>query len=771
MEIIRQAIRNGRVDDSLANELATRKFECELWDYKEKIDLTSSEAKAEIARDCAAFHNKEGGYILIGVKDKTWDITGVDETILTSITQTHINDIIRSYIGERFGIIYRVCRIPLCRKPLGLIYVPPRTGRPVIMKKNGPQIGRDIMFRQGDIFIRSADSTCRATTDSHIEAIWGETAVSLPKVEPSNWNVVEYGFRLPPKPEPLIGRDRDRETVFQSLDSRNRWWISSIEGLGGVGKTALASEIVWELYREKRFETIISVSAKNRELSENRILPLKPELIGIDSVVDAILEATGFKEDLCSPIQVRIEMAKQLLESTESLLFLDNLETVDDPRVFDFLKNLPQPTRALVTSRRQPETGEDRIRLTGLAQTDSVKLVHRLLETWNLLQLADEESINSIVRTSGGLPLAILWLVGQVRLQQSTSFISQLNKEVPIVPEQILEFSFRNMFNLLSEDQKLILKLSALSPQEPLSIEHYMHLAEWDRDRTNKALNGLIQSSLFLTNATSSGITYSVLPITASFAFSELVKNRDYESAVRARYREMQFRQQDAKAIVDYLQSLFHGKDEAEQLAVGLAKAAAEEYSAGNYDKGRSLFDQAESYYDKSPYVFYTRATSELNAGNSAQAYVYFERATKLILKPTAKDAVVWKMWGQALKQEGDWQRAIEKLSIALSLNENDPYILHMMAFCQSKIGQYSGADRTYSKALQIIGDSNPRQRKLTLTAMAQNIYQWGENLERAINLINEAERLPGSNKRTIKLYDSIEKLIAEKKTMAKRVK
>jgi predicted HTH transcriptional regulator len=93
LESILQAIRSGRLDDSLAEELVTKQFESQLWDFKEELNLDSI-GKAELAKDCAALHNTDGGYIIVGVKDKTWEVLGVEESILRSIDQTHINNAI-----------------------------------------------------------------------------------------------------------------------------------------------------------------------------------------------------------------------------------------------------------------------------------------------------------------------------------------------------------------------------------------------------------------------------------------------------------------------------------------------------------------------------------------------------------------------------------------------------------------------------------------------------------------------------------------------------
>lgn len=48
MEIIKQAIRNGRLDDGIAQELLGKKFESEFWDYKKDIDLETAIGKGEL---------------------------------------------------------------------------------------------------------------------------------------------------------------------------------------------------------------------------------------------------------------------------------------------------------------------------------------------------------------------------------------------------------------------------------------------------------------------------------------------------------------------------------------------------------------------------------------------------------------------------------------------------------------------------------------------------------------------------------------------------
>src|SRR5690348_13359365 len=63
--------------------------EDELVDFKETFDHSvNSRSWLELACDCAAFANTHGGFLVFGVRDKTWEHIG-----LTSDTATALADI------------------------------------------------------------------------------------------------------------------------------------------------------------------------------------------------------------------------------------------------------------------------------------------------------------------------------------------------------------------------------------------------------------------------------------------------------------------------------------------------------------------------------------------------------------------------------------------------------------------------------------------------------------------------------------------------------
>ena len=63
-------------------------------------------------------------------------------------------------------------------------------------------------------------------------------------------------------------------------------------------------------------------------------------------------------------------MVAKALRRQRTLLVMDNLESVKDDRIKAFLRNLPEPTKAIITSREWIEVPDRRI-LTGLSWTEA----------------------------------------------------------------------------------------------------------------------------------------------------------------------------------------------------------------------------------------------------------------------------------------------------------------------------------------------------------------------------------------------------------------
>ena len=80
-----------------------------------------------------------------------------------------------------------------------------------------------------------------------------------------------------PRRSYFVGREEEVRTVLESLQPNSRTFIVGIEGIGGVGKSALAIEVSYLCVENDLFESVIWISAKETVLTLHGIEPIIPE--------------------------------------------------------------------------------------------------------------------------------------------------------------------------------------------------------------------------------------------------------------------------------------------------------------------------------------------------------------------------------------------------------------------------------------------------------------------------------------------------------------
>src|SRR5690606_4036204 len=119
-------------------------------------------------------------------------------------------------------------------------------------------------------------------------------------------------------------------------------------GEGGAGKTAAAVKVAYGIREESpnRFDAIVWASCKTQLLTATEVRGIENSSSNSVGLLSSVAQTLG-GQGITDPIPEVIEYLSQF----RILLILDNLETVLDDRIRNFLGGLPQNSKVLVTSR------------------------------------------------------------------------------------------------------------------------------------------------------------------------------------------------------------------------------------------------------------------------------------------------------------------------------------------------------------------------------------------------------------------------------------
>jgi hypothetical protein len=213
----------------------------------------------------------------------------------------------------------------------------------------------------------------------------------FPGALPQVWNV-------PARNPNFTGRETALTALARGLAGAGTMTVTSVRGMGGVGKTQLANEYAYRHATD--YDLVWWIAAEEPALIPDQFTALASRL-GLEPGQDADL--------------VRLEVHQALQRIQGWLLVFDNADSVDDIR--PWLPTLPLPPgtpgHVLVTTRRDGFTALGRIH--DLDVVDSAEAVQLLRAR---IPHTDDRVAEQVAEELGRLPLA---------LEQAAAYISRSN--------------------------------------------------------------------------------------------------------------------------------------------------------------------------------------------------------------------------------------------------------------------------------------------------------------------------------------------------------
>lgn len=318
----------------------------------------------------------------------------------------------------------------------------------------------------------------------------------------------------------FVGRDKELVQVARILRPypHSQEHLVTIDGIGGIGKSALALEVAHRFLRnydrippEERFEAIIWTSAKQNVLTAEGITTRRQVLRTLDDIYTAIAVALQREDITRARPEEQAEVVRQALTQQRTLLIVDNLETVDDEMVLSFLRELPAPTKAVITTRHRLDVAYP-VRLVGMPWDDAQQLIAQEQQKKSVILSQDE--VHRLYDRTGGVPLAIVWSIAQMGFGYGVeAMLTRLGQQTSDIARFCFEGTVERIRGKPAHKLLMVLSLFATDASRE-ALGYVANLPELDRDE------GLVElERLSLINKASN--RFWLLPLTKAFASEE----------------------------------------------------------------------------------------------------------------------------------------------------------------------------------------------------------------------------------------------------------
>ncbi len=513
-------------------------------DFKVGLNFEDASCLPELARDVLAFSNTYGGILIFGV-------TADHRVVGNPEVDSHLlREKLGPFIGTMVSYETGLCKVHVSGREKTLPYIlVPRCTRayPNLLRKDIPTrsgFGRKIKYMRGSLFYRDGDQTLVEPTGGDIDARAAELKFTGASPRTRSSFLVEEdrpGVRLYAHiNDRFVGRREDVGEILSKFDDIRGRGVS-IAGLGGMGKTELAIEVAAQSYKSGRFKCIYSGSAKRLLLG----------MFGPQVSDPWFSDFPGFLRDLGAWLgldfqstttieEMKAKCLGDLKSRNKVLLFVDNLETIEDGRLFQFLDHeIPDNVWLLTTSRvHKVKNYVYQKSLEAMNPGDASHLLRHELKRQGLLEYASmpiatlEQRAIQLQRH----PLLIRWYAWSCSREKDN-----WSKTPKVVPRAEVEsFCIGHTLQSLSfSAQKVLAGIADTQDQIDVTPECLERVSRVVNTELEVALDDLESAGLIsvaLDDRTGL-ITYTTLPL-ANEPARELARKNDWERGFSRGFKE-----------------------------------------------------------------------------------------------------------------------------------------------------------------------------------------------------------------------------------------
>lgn len=534
----------------------------------------------------------------------------------------------------------------------------------------------------------------------------------------------------------FVGREDDIKEIIKFLQ-RERFPVVTITGAGGVGKTSLALKVVQEITQKPKaqnFDAIVWLSAKENKLSPYGIEDIEPTFKNYEDLLNTIIEVLGFGFELPEKhsIEDKEKLVNSLFEISSSILvIIDNLETVTDERITNFIIDAPEKAKFLVTSRKGLGQVERRYELKQLIEKEAIYLFRQIAKDKQVLSLLKLENhlIQKYVNKVSNYPLAIKWVIGQVARGRD---INKIIDSIDDATGDISKFCFEQIFGMLRDPSKQILFALCLF-EEPPTFSLLKYVVELENTQFDDCIEELILVSLvipeqFKNDQDEISRKFYILPLTKGYIRQQLNQKNDLRTTITKKIIEVEktvVNTEQAKREYRFSMHNLGAVSEEEKIASIFTQTAFQKYQAGLYEEAVGNYKKAIEVAPKFSSVYRNWAVMESYEDHLYEADQLMNKASEL----NGSDPQIWLLWGNINRKSGKITEADQKYKRAFDLSPDNHIILNAYGQTRGRLGDYGYAYELLKKAIQFDSSISKKHEIINHSSIAYNLIHWAEYL------------------------------------------
>lgn len=338
----------------------------------------------------------------------------------------------------------------------------------------------------------------------------------------------------------LIGRDDVVRRIKKLCSGPHP--IISIVGEGGIGKSAVALKVAYDVLDEEgqSYDAIIWATSKTTQLAASEIVEIK----------DAIKDSLGLFSELSTQVggigENPLDELVEYMESFRLLIFIDNLETIIDDRVRRFMESISAGSKVVITSRIGLGAYEVPIKLDGIEERYAAQLCRQLAVSRNVgvLKCLDEPVLRRYCSRMHCNPGYIKWFVSCVQVGKAPDEILQNSTK-------FLEFCMSNVHDKLTVQAKELAGVMQCILGARTLLE-WATFYEHDSTSLLKAMQELLSTNMISTVQKNLGSVVQVTYQLSELARSFLVEHHRVDAKV---LKSIAVKKNKLSSYLDYAQA------------------------------------------------------------------------------------------------------------------------------------------------------------------------------------------------------------------------